>query len=360
MPRAPAARQAASTSAGTSKGALVQPSLSRAPLISSAPSGSPCVEALPCLVRRAVADDGLAGDQRRPVGAARALDRDGDRSRIVAVDPDRAPARGLEARQLIVRHGQGGRPVDGDRVVVEQHDQLVELEVARQRDRLVADAFHQAAVAGDHVGEVVDDGVAEPGIEQPLGQRHADGIGETLAQRARRGLDARRMAVLGMAGRLGAELAEVAQLVHRHIRIAGEMQQRVEQHRAVPGRQHEAVAVGPIGRRGVELQELGEQHRRHVGHAHRHARMPGLGLLDRIHGERADGVGHVAVQLADYRCSCFTAAFPSPIADGTPELARCRGPLAAPAQNVYLQRKRALASTGWRARNPYRLALIGS
>ena len=49
-PRAPAARQAASTSAGTSKAACAQPSFSRAPLISSAPSGSPWVEALPCLV----------------------------------------------------------------------------------------------------------------------------------------------------------------------------------------------------------------------------------------------------------------------------------------------------------------------
>src|SRR5262245_18428373 len=49
-PRAPQARQAASTLAGTSKGACDQPSLSRAPEISSAPSGEPWVEALPALV----------------------------------------------------------------------------------------------------------------------------------------------------------------------------------------------------------------------------------------------------------------------------------------------------------------------
>ena len=63
---------------------------------------------------------------------------------------------------------------------------------------------------GNHIGEVVDDGIAEARIEQPLGQSHADGVGETLTQRTGGGLDARRMAVFGMAGGLGAELAEVA------------------------------------------------------------------------------------------------------------------------------------------------------
>src|SRR3546814_4399208 len=50
-----------------------------------------------------------------------------------------------------------------DGVVVEQHDQLAQLQVAGQRDRLVADALHQAAVAGDDVGAVVDQRVAEAG-----------------------------------------------------------------------------------------------------------------------------------------------------------------------------------------------------
>ncbi len=83
--------------------------------------------------------------------------------------------------------------------------------MARERDRLVADAFHQAAVAGDDVGVVVDDVVAEPRIQQALGERHADRVGEALAERARRRLDAGRVPVLGMARRLGAELAEVLQ-----------------------------------------------------------------------------------------------------------------------------------------------------
>src|SRR6185437_15917614 len=48
--RSPALRQAERISAGISNGAWFQLSFSRAPLISSAPSGEPCAEALPDLV----------------------------------------------------------------------------------------------------------------------------------------------------------------------------------------------------------------------------------------------------------------------------------------------------------------------
>ena len=94
---------------------------------------------------------------------------------------------------------------------------------------------------------------------------------------------------------LRAELAEALQLVERHVGIAGQMQQRIEQHRAVPGGEHEAVAVGPVGGGRVEVEEAREEHRGDVGHAHRHAGMAGLRLLDRVHGERADGVRHLAM-----------------------------------------------------------------
>ena len=175
--------------------------------------------------------------------------------------------------------------------------------MAGQRNRLVADAFHQAAVAGDDVGVVVDDVVAEPRVQQTLRQRHADGVGEALAERTGRRLDAGGVPVLGMAGRLGAELAEALQLIHFHARIAGEIEQRIEQHRAVAGRQHEAVAVRPVGIGGVEAHRLAEQHSGDIRHAHRHAGVAGLGRLHRIHGKGADGVGHVVMgdrlRLAD-------------------------------------------------------------
>jgi hypothetical protein len=77
--------------------------------------------------------------------------------------------------------------------------------------------------------------------------------------------------------------------------MAGEVQQRVEQHRAVPGREHETVAVGPARVGGIVFQEAGPQAGGGIGHAHRHAGMAGLRLLHRIHRQRADGVGHAAL-----------------------------------------------------------------
>ncbi len=159
----------------------------------------------------------------------------------------------------------------------------------------MADAFHQAAVAGDGIGVMVDQAVAEPRIHQPFGERHADGVGDPLAQRPGGGFDAGRVAVFGVTGGPGAELAEVPELVHGHVFVAGQMQKRVKQHRAMPRRQHEAVAVRPIGGGGVELQETRKQNRRRVGHAHGHARVARIGLLDGVRRQKADGIGHSGV-----------------------------------------------------------------
>ena len=61
------------------------------------------------------------------------------------------------------------------------------------------------------------------------------------------------------------------------------------------GGEHEAVTVGPFGMAGIEFQEAREQHGGDIGHAHGHAGMAGIGLLHGIHGERADGVGHLGM-----------------------------------------------------------------
>ena len=220
------------------------------------------------------------------------LERLGDRVGIVPVDAARRPAGRLEPLHLVDRVGQRQRPVDRNAVVVEQHDQLVELEMAGERDRLLADALHQIAVGGEHIGAMIDQLAAELGGEVSLGDRHADRIGKALAERSGRRLHARGQEILRMAGRDRAELAEALDLLDRHLLVAEQMEQRIDQHRAVAGREHEAVAVGPgrIGR--VEFQEAREQHGRDVGRAHRQARMAGLRLLDRVHCERADRIGH--------------------------------------------------------------------
>ena len=239
-----------------------------------------------------------------------------------------------EALDLVVGHGQRGRPVDGDRVVVEQHDQLVELEVAGERDRLLADALHQAAVAGD-ARRCSGRRCRSP--SRALSSRSASAMPTALPRPWPSG-----PVVVSMPGAwpysgwpavLEPSWRKLRELLHRHAGIAGQMQQRVEQHRAVAGREHEAVAVRPIGRGGVELQEPGEQHGRHVGHAHRHAGMARLGLLHGIHGERPDGVRHVLVRHGAIRAHLHRrfATFAPPSA-----VPREPGALAVPMGRVYL------------------------
>ena len=161
-----------------------------------------------------------------------------------------------------------------------------------QRNRLVAKAFHQAAVAGDHIGIVIDEIVAEARIQQPLGQRHADRRRNALPQRSGGGLDARRMAVFGMTGCLRSPLPECPEFVRCHALVARQVQQRIQQHRAMAGGQHETVAVRPRRIGGIEFEKARKQHGSDVGHAHRHARMTRLRLLDCIDRQKADRIGH--------------------------------------------------------------------
>ena len=248
------------------------------------------------LVRRTEADDRLAVDQRRAAVVLRGF-RQGavDVGGVMAVAGQDTPAGGLEALALVGAVRQADAAVDGDVVVVPHHDQPAQLLVAGQADRLVADALHQAAVAGDDPGAVIADLGAEFGAHGFLGHGEADGVGNALAERAGRGLDPLHFLVFGMAGGDRTQLAEVLDLLQRHLLVAGQIQQRIDQHRAVTGRQHKAVAVEPVRGRGVELEVVLEQDRRHVGHAHRHAGMAGIGGLDRVHRQHADRAGQVPV-----------------------------------------------------------------
>jgi hypothetical protein len=94
---------------------------------------------------------------------------------------------------------------------------------------------------------VVDQVVAGPvelGRQAALGDGHADAVGEALAERAGRRLDALGVSVLGVAGRERAPLAEGLQVLDRQA-VAGQIEQRVEQHAGVAGGKQEAVAVRP-------------------------------------------------------------------------------------------------------------------
>ncbi len=177
---------------------------------------------LALLGRGAVADDGLAADQRRLVR----IERRRDECRlhglgIVAVDiAQDFPAVGFEALRGIVGEPAVDFAVDRDAVVVVEHDELAELQRARERGRFVGNAFHEAAVADEHVGVVIDEREIrpiEPRREHLLRERHANRVREPLAERAGRGFDARKFARLRMSGRLRMELAETLELVDRQV-----------------------------------------------------------------------------------------------------------------------------------------------
>ena len=129
------------------------------------------------------------------------------------------------------------------------------------------------------------------GVHDPLAHGHADSRRQALPQRAGGGLDARRMTEFGVTRGFRAQLAEILQLVETQRVNTDQMQDRIEQHGAMARRQHEAVAVRPVGVLGIELDVPGPQHGRHIGHAHGHAGVTGLGGLDRIHGQGADSIG---------------------------------------------------------------------
>jgi hypothetical protein len=224
----------------------------------------------------------------------------------VAVDVgDDVPAVGFKALGGVVGVPVFDVAVDRDAVVVPEGDQLAELPGAGQRAGFVRDAFHHAAVTHERVGVVVDDavvGLVEFGGKDLFRHRHADGVGDALAERAGGGLDAGRVAVFGMARGLGVQLAELLQVVHRQV-IAGQVQQRVDQHRAVAVRQHEAVAIRPLGVSGVVAQMVIPQRFSDFRHAHGGAGVAGFGFFDGIHCKRTDGIGQV---VTGWHCVPFS------------------------------------------------------
>ena len=107
---------------------------------------------------------------------------------------------------------------------------------------------------------------------------------------------------LGMAGRAAAPLAEVFDLFERQRRLvehfavgvdfahAGQVDQRVEQHRGVAAGEDEAIAVRPERRGRVVAQVLRPQLIGDRRQGHRRAGMAAVGRLDGVHRQRADGV----------------------------------------------------------------------
>ncbi len=203
--------------------------------------------------------------------------------------------------------------LDRDAVRVVDPAKVREALVRGERGRLGRDAFHHAAVAGLGVDVEVEERepVAVVARPEPLARdRHPDRRRDSLSERAGGRLDAARPAVLGMSRALGAELPKALEVVERDGRLAedlvlgvdgtdaGQEQQRPQQRRRVPGREHEPVAVRPdrVGR--VEAQEPLPQRVRDGGDPDGRSRVARVRRLDRVDAERPDRGDAEVVELA--------------------------------------------------------------
>jgi hypothetical protein len=250
------------------------------------------------LAGRVMRDHGAQPDQHRPLLLRDARAEGGvDRLDVLAVvDLERVPALRREARGDVLGEGEVGAAVDRDPVVVVEVDDAPEAEMARDRRRLRRDSLHQVAVGADREDAVIDDLGAVALAEEALGHGHADAVREPLSERARRRLDTGGVPELGMAGRERAQLPEAPDLVERQV-VARQVQARVEQHRRVPRREHEAVAIRPRGVAGVVAHDPREEHVRSGRQRERCAGVPRARRLDGVDRERPDGVDAEAVLL---------------------------------------------------------------
>ncbi len=159
--------------------------------------------------------------------------------------------------------------------------------MAGERGGLVADTLLETAVAGDHERVMVDHVVAELCTQASFGNRHADGVRESLTKGTGRDLDADGELRLGVTGRLRSPLAELLDVVELE---AGtdEIEHRVLQDRCVAVGEDEPIAVGPVRVGRVVAHHPAEQHVGQRRQRHCGSLVATLGLQRRIHREPAN------------------------------------------------------------------------
>lgn len=88
------------------------------------------------------------------------------------------------------------------------------------------------------------------------------------------------------------QLTEVLDVVDGNV-VTAQVQQGILQHGAMTVREHEAVPVGPLRVGRVVAQVIVPQNLGDIRHTHGRTRVAGLGFLNRIHAQRANGVGEI-------------------------------------------------------------------
>ena len=201
------------------------------------------------LARRSEADVGAHQNKRRSCGfGARSAQRAVERFEVIAIlDCLRVPAISLEPLRAVFRESQIRGGSERNVVVVVQIDQFAQFQMARQAGGFRGDALHQITVAHDPISKVTDHLESRAVVargEIGLRDGHADPVAETLTERSRGGFHSGCELTLRMAWRQASPLAELFDLIERDI-VAGKIKHAVKQHRAMPGGEDEAVAIGP-------------------------------------------------------------------------------------------------------------------
>ena len=95
---------------------------------------------------------------------------------------------------------------------------------------------------------------------------------------------------------------ELLDVVERQI-VAAEVEAGVKQHRSMAARQDEPNAILPMRIGGIVPHDARIQHLPHGRERHGRARMPGVCFLDRVHGERTNGIDAEKFEVAIGHCS---------------------------------------------------------
>jgi hypothetical protein len=138
--------------------------------------------------------------------------------------------------------------------------------------------------------------------EMRFGHSQSHCVADALSQGPGRGLDACGLPVLRVARRSALPLPELPDVVERQI-VAAEVEAGVEQHRRMAARQDEPIAILPMRIGGIVPHDAQIQHLPQGRERHGRARMPGVRFLDRVHGERTNGIDAEKFEVAIGLCS---------------------------------------------------------
>ncbi|OPY89529.1 MAG: hypothetical protein A4E72_01069 [Syntrophus sp. PtaU1.Bin208] len=110
------------------------------------------------------------------------------------------------------------------------------------------DPFHEVAIAGHDIGEVIDDlavRTIEAGRQMGFGDRHPHGIAQALPKGARGHFHARCTAIFGMTRRPAFPLAKGLQIIQGKV-VSGQMKHDVKQHGGMTRGEDKTVPVDPL------------------------------------------------------------------------------------------------------------------